>query len=59
MIMMGKGGMRRSAAICNACKFKTTTVFHMKFIQGLHHSEQGITYLNVLLRVAYIEIVRS
>lgn len=49
MIMMGKGGMRRSAAIRNACKFKTTTVFHMKFIQGLHNSEQGITVVSECL----------
>lgn len=35
--------MRQSAAIHNAHKFKTTTVFHMEFIQGWHSNGLGNT----------------
>lgn len=34
MIMMSKDEMKQSAAIHNAHKFKTSTAFHMEFIQG-------------------------
>jgi len=43
MITMGEDRMRQSSTIHNAHKFRITSVFHAKFIQGLHSCEQDIT----------------
>lgn len=43
---MCKGETRQSAALHNAHKFKTTTIFRMEFIQGSHNSELGITVVS-------------